>query len=379
MEICREIYLLDSDFKNIHSLYAWCIYYTEIKFDKIEDETKFLKAAKAITKLSKQEAGFSPYVLTVFKVLDYLSTKIPYPKNEILEWCSKLEINNLDDEAYIFTNKQGEKQEGASKQEQYFAHCTKALYEKGLYDECIFMCQKALESIETFHNNNAIWLARRISVSFKALGDTEMALELLHSLLQKKRDWFMYKEIAEIYFEKQDYQNGLKYAIYAVLGNGERDKKVNLYKLLAKILKETSRPNKNEEIKKHIEFIYFIRRSNNWKIDNELNQLINEYQIDTQKNIDLKVYEKELKNLWRELRFYRKPIQTGTIKKLDNRKRVGKIECENGKTYSFRISNFLFIQPWFRTGQTVNFYLEEGLNSTEEHKKQNAFEVRILE
>ncbi len=384
LEICREVYGLDNHFSAIHKVYSWCIYYTEIKETKLDkiNEASFLKAAKAVIKLSKQEDNFSPYVLTVFKVLDFLSKKTIYPSTEILEWCNRLDVNNLDSTPYTFTNKAGEKQKGASKQEQYFAHCTKALFEKGLYDECIFMCQKALESLEEFHNNNAIWFARRISLSFKELGDTEIALELFQNLLKKKRDWFMYKEIAEIYFELEDNENALKYAIYGVLANANaienRDKKVNLYKLLAKLLLATDRENKKEEAKKHIEFIYFIRKANNWKIDAELNQLISEFQIDIKKNIDLKTHENDLKNFWRELRIYKKPIYTGIINTINQQRKIGKIECENGKFYSFRISNFLFTQPWFRTGQTVTFYLEEGLNSTEEHKTENAFMIRVI-
>ena len=384
LEICREVYGLDNHFSAIHKVYSWCIYYTEIKEVKLDkiNESSFLKAAKAILKLSKQEDNFSPYILTVFKVVDYLATKTIYPSTDILEWCNKLDVNNLDSTPYTFINKTGEKQKGASKQEQYFAHCTKALFEKGLYDECIFMCQKALESLEEFHDNNAIWFARRISLSFKELGDTEIALELFQNLLKKKRDWFMYKEIAEIYFELEDNENALKYAIYGVLASANatenRDKKVNLYKLLAKLLLKTDRENKKEEAKKHIEFTYFIKKANNWKIDAELNQFLNQFEINKNTNLNVEIHEKELKKIWRELRIYKKPIQTGIINLINTQRKVGKIECDNGKFYSFKVSNFLFIQPWFRTGQTVTFYLEEGLNSTEKRKTENAFMIRIV-
>ncbi|MBK8154462.1 MAG: hypothetical protein IPK61_16470 [Saprospiraceae bacterium] len=171
---------------------------------------------------------------------------------------------------------------------------TKALLEKCLFDECIELSQKALDTFENFHYSNDIWFARRISLSYKGLGQPETALEQLKSLLKRKNEWFIHKEIAEIYFEQGNKEQALKFAINSALSFGDADKKLNLYKLLSEILISN---NQNEEAKKHVEFMYQIRKAHEWKIDNDLQNLINKFEIDTTKIVNLRDFERELKQL----------------------------------------------------------------------------------
>ena len=290
LEVCREVYPLNKEFENIKGVYAWCIYYTEIALKVINDEPKFFKAGEGILKLSKQDDQYSPYTQTVFKILEYLNDKAIYPTDKILEWTDKLNFEILDNTPFSFTDNEGKTRELAPKKEQYFMWRTKALLEKCLFDECIELSQKALDTFENFHYSNDIWFARRISLSYKGLGQPETALEQLKSLLKRKNEWFIHKEIAEIYFEQGNKEQALKFAINSALSFGDADKKLNLYKLLSEILISN---NQNEEAKKHVEFMYQIRKAHEWKIDNDLQNLINKFEIDTTKIVNLRDFERE--------------------------------------------------------------------------------------
>lgn len=375
LEICREVYPLNREFDNIKGVYAWCIYYTEIAVEKVNDEPKFFKAGEGILNLSKQEDQYSPYILTVFKILEYLNDKAIYPTDKVLEWTEKLNFEILDDKPFSFTDNEGKTRELAPKKEQYFMWRTKALLEKGLFTECIELSQKALDTFENFHYSNEIWFARRISLSYKGLGQPEIALEQLKSLLKRKNEWFIHKEIAEIYFEQGNNEQALKFAIDSALGYGDADKKLNVYKLLSEILIST---NHNEEAKTHIEFMYQIRKAREFKIDNDFQNLINKFQIDTTKTINLRDFERELKKLWEKLKFCDQTQLTGTIKSILPNGKAGFIETENKRSYYFQLRSFKAKPALAKVGQKVTFFLEEGFDTKKNQKTVNAVNVKPI-
>jgi tetratricopeptide (TPR) repeat protein len=305
--------------------------------------------------------------------LEYLNDKAIYPTDKILEWTNKLNYEILDNTPFSFTDNEGKTRELAPKKEQYFMWRTKALFEKGLFDECIELSQKALDTFKNFHYSNEIWFARRISLSYKGLGQSETALEQLKSLLKRKDEWFIHKEIAEIYFEQGNNEQALKYAIDSALGFGDAGKKLNVYKLLSQILISN---NQNEEAKKHVEFMYQIRKANERRIDNDLQNLINKFQIDTTKTVNLRDFERELKQLWEKLKFSNQTHLIGTIKSILPNGKAGFIETENKKSYYFKINNFLAKQKWCQVGNKVTFFLEEGFDTKKNQKTENAVNVK---
>lgn len=373
LEVCREVYPLNKEFENIKGVYAWCIYYTEIAVEKVNSEPKFFKAGEGILKLSKQDDQYSPYTQTVFKILEYLNDKAIYPTDKVLEWTEKLNFEILDDKPFSFIDNEGKTKELASKKEQYFMWRTKALLEKGLFNDCIELSQKALDTFENFHYSNDIWFARRISLSYKGLGQPETALEQLKSLLKRKNEWFIHKEIAEIYFEQGNNEQALKFAIDSALGFGDADKKLNVYRLLSEVLIINSQ---NEEAKKHIEFMYQIRKANEWKIDNDLQNLINKFQIDTTKTVNLRDFERTLKQLWEKLKFSNQTQLKGVIKSILPNGKAGFVETENKKSYYFQLRSFKAKPELAKVGQKVTFFLEEGFDTKKNQKTENAVNVK---
>lgn len=374
LEVSREVYKLNHNFENIKNVYAWAIYFTEISIDKIQDENKFLKAAEAIVKLSKQDA-YSPYKLTVFKVIEFFENKVFIPFDKILEWTAKLDDEILEDKSFSFSDKEGKIRESASDKEKFFMWRTKALLEQGYFEECIQTCKKALNTLSHFHYDNDVWFNWRIALSYKGLKQIEKALNELKNLLRRKNDWFVLKEISEIYFEQENYELALKFAVDSALSTGEIDKKLNLLSLLSYILIKLHR---TEEAQKHIHFIYHFRKSKDWKIDQSLQSLINKFPINNANSINLKYLEKELKKIWENIKFANQKEFFGTIKSMLPNSKSGFIETDDKQTYFFHIKNFKAKPEWAKVGQPVNFFLEEGFDKKKNKKTMNAVNIKPI-
>jgi tetratricopeptide (TPR) repeat protein len=288
LDICREIYKKNRKFEPICKEYAWCVYYTEIAVDKVNDQERYYKAGEAIVLLSRQEDQYSAYTTSVFKILDYLSQKSIYPKEKILYWTSKLNPDLLDVEPFAFTDREGKTREMASKREQYYMWRTRVLLEMGLWDECIATCQKGLESVGKLHYGNQIWFAWRIALCHEATGQLDLALRELKKLLTRKNEWFIQKEIAGIYFKQNKPEQALEYAIDSALNFGDSDKKINLYYLLINIFESLDKP---DEAKKHQDLISRIKQANGSRID-----------------------DREMKFLWKSLKSNPQGQQLGRFK-----------------------------------------------------------------
>ncbi|MCB0538090.1 MAG: hypothetical protein KDE33_11265 [Bacteroidetes bacterium] len=375
LELCREIYPNNKDFEQIKGLYAWSIYYTEIKDNEIKDEARFFKAAQAITQLTKQEDKYSPYLLVVYKVLEYLNNKAIFNPSKVIEWTDKLEKTTLDATPFSFEDKEGKTRELASKKEQYYSLRTKALFELNRSQDCIECCHEALESFSKFHYDNDIWFKRLIALSNAKLSNFEEAITQLKELLKKKNEWFIQKEIAELFLQVDNINEAEKYAIDGALNFGDADKKLNLYLLIADILQ---RQGKSDEARKHIEFICKIRQEKQWKIDNELQQQVTLFNIDLSKLPNFKVIQNELRRIWDNLKFSTQDQFKGLIKSILPNGKAGFVEIERGKSYYFQLKDFKGRRDLIKEGQKVIFYLEDSFDQKKNQPTKNAVNVKPI-
>ena len=350
LDICRQAYKLNPDFEPVKGLYAWCIYYTEIT-SQVKDEAQFFRAAEAITHLAKQDDKYSAYSATIFKVLEYLTNKFPYPADKILEWTGKLNPQVLDDKSFAFTDKEGKERETASKKEQYYMLHSRALLEKGAFDECIRTCEEGLKTFDKLHYDNDVWFRWRIALSYEGLGEFEKSLHLQLELLQTKKEWFIQKEIAEQYYRLGDYKKALQYALDSALNFGDTNKKINTYIVLTNSLKQLG---KNEEALLHENFIASLK-------NREQN----------------KEAESELRKLWNRLKFDTQPQYTGKIKTILPSGKAGFVETDKGKSYYFSLRDFRGKREKAQVNQLVTFYLEEGYDAKKDKKTMNAVRVEV--
>lgn len=244
----------------------------------------------------------------------------------------------------------------ASDLENWYAYKTKALLKIGGWQECLEIAKKALDELNNFHYSNDVWFSRRVALSKKKLGNTEDTIKELEAILRNKNEWFIQKELAELYFEKEDIDRAFKFSIDAINNFGPLEFKIDLLYLMGKIHQAKGDP---ETALKHFYLSSIIRNSNGWKIPQKLSTELQQYENTEKDKINLKNLESELKGYWKSL-IQKKHIpnesrnQQGTILRVlhDNeRGKDGFLKCNN-KEYYFSLS--------------VNYYLTQEIDINSE-------------
>ena len=378
LEICRAVYQTKPEFKAGKNLYAWCIYDTEIKKDNEQikkDEGKFYKAVSAIQELTSQDQ-YSPHSKTIFRAIDYLiETKQIYPAEAVIGWIDKLDQNTLSDEPYRFIGADGKQREVQSEKEKWFAIKTKSLEKLGRYEECTDICKEALETILNFHYNNDVWFKRRIALSKAYLGDKQKAAEELETILQRKKEWFIEHEIANIYFDLGDNKKALDYAIDAALNFGKNENKWELFLLMAQILIAQGRV---DDAKEHLIFAAKLRVDQEWKIPEKLEKMLTEYKIDISISKKQSELLKKLRVLWEKEKYSSLPSMDGTIKTILTNRKAGFISGENGKDYYFKTNSFKGNNKRLERGLKVSFIIEDSFDKKKKIKSKAATHIKEI-
>ncbi|GHT09903.1 hypothetical protein FACS189426_09280 [Bacteroidia bacterium] len=259
----------------------------------------------------------------------------------------------MDDKPFSFNDKDGKLREIASKKEQYYMLHSRALLEKGEFDECIKLCEEALGLFEKLHYDNDVWFRWRIALSYEGLGEYQKSLDLQLELLKRKKEWFIQKEIAEQYYRLGEYEKSLVYALDSALNFGDNDKKINTFIVLANTLEKLG---KMEEAQLHNHLIEKIKR----------------------KDIDVENEISNLKTVWNTLRYSEKKSYSGIIKSLLPNGKAGFVETDNGKSYYFSLRDFKASPKKAIAGTKVRFYLAEGFDAKKNMKTMNAVELTLI-
>jgi len=374
LEVCREVYRQYPDFQPIRDLYGWCIYDLHIKRDGEQiqqDEATFFKAANAITRLTTHRQ-YSPYARTVFKVLAYLKSRPSYPAAKILEWTNKLQPDQLSKKPQPFEDSEGNSKEYASDRERWYADRCKALLELQRYEECITLGQQALADIPRFHQDRDIWVKRAIALSKGQLGDKESAISELQALLTRKPDWFIQKEVAQFQYELGKVDDALRSAAAAALAPGELHYKWGLFLLMAQMLQTQG---KKEEAAQHVLLAAKVRQEKEWPMTAPLQTAINDFGVDVTASVSVPGLVKELKPMWRSLRFAAMPQAEGVIQTLLGVGKSGFIHGDNGQDYYFKAQSFQGPKERIQPGLRVRFYVEKSSDPT---KRDNAVYIEEI-
>lgn len=380
LDICREVYRLKPEMEHNCSLYAWCIYDTEIKNKNSatqENERDFFKAADAIVKLTHVKSKFSPRATTVFKVIDYLTeARANYPAAQILEWLDKLDPVNLSVECWIGPGKDGKQVEYASEQEKWYAERAKALDSLGRYQESKDASLKALKTIDKCHYDNDIWFNYRIAVADKNLGLLDEAQTRLEMVRKRKKDYFIDLEMAEVAFAQNQLNDAIKFACSAALAPGQNDLgfRWKVYFLLAQLFKQKG------EIalaKEHALLVWRIRTEQDWNVPAEVKNLASQMAIDLSDKRSAREICSGLLEIWVNTLFGDRKQIRGRIIKVNENGKSGFIEAEDGKKYYYHSRELREKHFLFYYGVKVEFYFEPA---TEKGKKDSAIEIhRVIE
>ena len=352
--------------------YAWDLYFVKIKDNDYTDQLEE-NAKKIINAVSQKDNSKGnkpcPYTLTVLKLMKLYTEAEKYL--DVLRWASKLKGNLLSNQHF----KPNEEVTLNSNKENYYLQTTKALLSIENYEQVINYCQQALVTIPIFNNNNDIWFKLRIAKANKELGDYDDSIEFLKDILKTKHDWYLYRDMAENYFFKEEYDESLRWAARAILArDGKLESKVNMFSLVGDILE--IKGFEDESIMNKYMY-YVIRNAKDWAIDDELKDLLNNYGLDLE-NKDFKALYKEYENMWISLKYFGQERQYGVIDTVFDHGKAGFIQCEDGNSYYFRKSEFKGNKEEFNEMTSVSFYITEGFDKSKNQVKKNAVNVNVI-
>ena len=371
LDVCREVYKIRKDFSHNINLYAWCIYDLEIKKDT-EDIKKqpdqFFDAAEAILKMVEQD-HYSPYTRTVFAVVDYLKDPPSYPADKIITWLEKLNPSQLSPEHVVWED--GDTY--PSEKETWAANMCKALFKTDHFNECIETGHQALREITKFHYDNDIWVRRNIARSKYALGEVEDAIQLYQKIMERKRDWFIKKEMGECYFALEDFDNAWKMYVEAALEPGDLGFKWELFLRMGELLKNQE---KTEYTKDVISLAMKVRQDQDWDIPDELQAIAADLKIQKLPKIDLEKLYGELMKTWKKEKYSQLPEMTGWVSNFLPSGQDGFISGDNGQDYYFKVNSFQGKSNELKEDSRVEFHIVENPNPKQ---NDNAVNIRIKE
>jgi len=258
----------------------------------------------------------------------------------------------------------------ASDKESWFAYKSKALMKLGRFNECYEISKAALETFNKFHYSNDVWFARRIALAKKSSGNLKEAIIELNEVLKRKKEWFIQKEIADLYKESGDVDNAFNYAIQAVNNFGSLEYKVDLLFLLGELLKKKE---ENDLAFNHYSLSRLIRLKANWSIPSKLSLELKQFDKETIPIEKLRELERELRKYWDSFKFYEhdtrdkkysnNQLVKGKIDKIlhNNEKGAdGFIKYENNKSIYFRTNSTDIINTKIKVGANVEFKILSG-------------------
>lgn len=362
LEIYEKQYDLHPDkFTHIQKVnYAWTI--INVKMLNSKDEEEFFKAAEFITGMLEQDnlnkVKSCPYTTAVFKVL--IKFKNDGDFISMISWLEMLNPDLLDENPY---RSHGRIQK--PRREKYYDWASKAYLENLDYEKCIEVSKIALETFDKFRDDGDTWHRWRIGKSLKQLNRLKEALDYMKEVIKVKHEWYMYRDIAEIYYTLGKKYDTLDWLCPAVLSHVSSKTKVNLYKLCYDVLKSFN----PEMALKHAQLCYLIKRQNNYSIPYEIEKL----DID-ETALNRKDLEREIRDLWTQYRYKDEKLHHGTVVKFIEEKNFGFIKSEDGREIFFHKSEFngdaVFV------GQLVSFFVEENFDKSKNRKSLKAVNVR---
>lgn len=354
------------DFK-IRNTYSWLFFDICIKKKELKEiqgyELHIDRACKLVTQKNLREDSTYPCPITIaiLKIVDSYSD-VSFNAQKVKDWLTKLNVDFLSIKTSKINTLKGEI-ELASDFEKYHSLMSKALFKLAEFKACLDQCKNALLLIKDFHFNNDLWFKMRVALCEEKLGNHDESERILVELLESKEGgdkWFLYRDIAEIYFEQKEYEKAWKYSVDSAFYGNEPHFLINLYLLQARILYSLK---KTEKIELLAHLVASIVKDQGWRVKSEHEKLIQFYNI---KMNDLKptlFYYKEALRFWEQERYKGKELISGKIISVIPNGKAGQIIDEKGARYSFSkkfiLNKVKDLHPF--KGCKVTFYPMNGL------------------
>lgn len=320
------------------------------------------KIEEAILYLIANKNDFNQTLISnLFSVVLKCEKKKAAPNWKLInDFCNQFDPEQLSKKCdSIEIEKRGKKidMELASDFENWYAYKTKALMKLGQWQDCFYKSKQALEKIEKFHYSNEIWFSRRIALSKKNLGNTDETIQELESILKKKKEWFIQKELAELYYEQKEIDKAFRMSIEAINNFGPLEFKVDLLFLMGKI---HQKKNETELAFKHFSLAQLIRVEEQWKIPQKLRDELSNFSFETLS--DIKSLKRELSRYWssfsknKEVKIKQTNSKGKIIKILnDNERGKDGFLKDNETEVYFSVSSNFHLTPKINIGSSVSY------------------------
>lgn len=343
--------------------YAWSIYRCSVQNSK--DEADLFQSVEFITSIVPQldlniraNANSCAYTSSVFRVLTVLKNDNDY--YNMPYWLEKINPKLLDEKPF---RKYG--RINKSKKEKFYDIASKAYLECGDYEECVRVSKEALDTFKSFRDDGDAWHCWRIGKSLNRLGEYEESLFYLKEAVSVKKEWYIYREIADSYYNLSKPLEAMEWLYPAILSNVPLNTKVNAYYLMYNILKGFN----IDAAMKHAELFYLIKHERGYMIPDDIERLnINP------DNLDKKTLDREIRDIWTIYQHKNEKLQHGTVTRFIEDKNYGFIKSENGESLFFHKSEFrddaVFV------GQMVSFYTEKSFDKSKNRESTKAVFIR---
>lgn len=339
---------LASNFKDekVGNLYGWMVYDHCLKgrqrSEVLENEGYILSLPELSPQknLSEDNTYPCPTTISIFKLVD-AHTENLFNARKINDLLEKMDYNLLSNDVRTIENEERGEIELASDLEKYFSIKTKALIKLKEFETCIELCEVALDSLEKFHYDNDLWFRMRIAIAKYHLGNFEESENLFKNLISTRAGndkWFLYRDIAKLYYENNDYKKAWKYSVNAAYYGNEPHFLIKLYLLQVRILYRLERSNDGKVI---AELIAAILKDQEWNDKNDYDRLFSFYKIDRKEVESTNKIIKRAREFWNSERYGEMKKKKGSVIFIHRNGKVGKIKTESGKVIGFHKKNLV--------------------------------------
>lgn len=360
LEICEENYRKYSEFFTLANriTYAWTIYHACVK--NCEDENELFESVELICELVPQQdlrkKRMCPYTKSVFTLLDDLKEKGDF--YNMLYWLDKINPEFLRE---VRTRPSGNFKR--TEKEKYYEYASKTYYECGDYEECIAISREALETIRFFTANGDVWHRLRIARSLKALRQYDDALKFFDKVLEVKKDWYIYRDVAEIYVSRKNHACAMRYLCPAVLSKEPSSFKVNLYYLIYRMFASF-----NEEMAiLHAKLVYLLKLESGARVPDDIKEMNLDESL-----LNKRELEAQIRDAWTQYKFSTRKLEYGTVATFFTDKNYGFIKTDKGSVFFHRNE---FNGDDIHVGQYVSFYTEKSFDKSKNRKSLKAVNI----
>ena len=371
LTLSEKIYKEHSDFEYIRSTYAWSLYMGKISQNSPDFDYKNIqKNLDIILALEQDRKFWSGKAL--YQAIDHFSKNNSW--ETVYSIGRKVDASFLDNESRVWKGKTI-----SSDREKWYSKITKACEKLEKWNDCLEISKKAIEEFP--NSSSRVWLERRYALSKGHCGYIDQSIDLLKNVLTKKNEWFVYQDIAKMYFKGSNLEKQRDYLVLGCLlskKNPDPGFRWEMYFSLGCNLLQFE--NYKEFGKLHVQLAYAVRNEEDWPIPEDLQNIMNEHNIEEQFEKSGKQFINELSSFWEKEKpnpYADQEKKTGKIKVLIGDGSAGFISS-SGDDYYFTFANLNFNGESVEIGLEVSFFLEKSFDIKKQQDSFKAVEISKL-